>query len=195
MTFPELDKKLDKTIKQVENNYNGSMMVIIGSEALTAIKKRVIETGINAEGKKFAPYSTKDTLIGCKSFLQKSACQTLLGSKNKRKELKWRTVNGHKLAILPGGYKKIRELQGRQTDHVDFTVTRSMWNNINVISKQTDHQKGIAIIGAQQDIEKKKLAGNTKRRGDILDLSKTEQDKLMQRYNLQVLQIFKENGL
>jgi len=195
MTFPELDKKLDKIVKDVTNNHNGTVMVSIGIEALTLLRKRVQETGINAEGQKYKPYSTKPTLVGCKTFVRKSACTSLLGSKPKRKELEWRTVNGHRLAILPGGYKQIRELQGRQTAHVDFSVTNDMWNDINVISKQTDHQKGIAIIGAKKEEEKKKLEGNTKRRGDILDLSRKEQDELMQRYNLQVLKIFKDNGL
>jgi len=195
MTFTELDKSITKTVKDIQNFHNGTIMASVGMVALTLLRQRVQETGVNAEGQKYKPYSTKPTLVGCKTFIQKSACTALLGSKPKRKELEWRTVNGHRLAILPGGYKQIRELQGRQTNHVDFSVTNDMWNDINVISKPTDHQKGIAIIGAKKEEEKKKLAGNTARRGDILDLSRKEQDELMQRYNLQVLKIFKENGL
>jgi hypothetical protein len=70
-----------------------------------------------------------------------------------------------------------------------------MWNDINIVSKATDHQTGTVILGAKQDIEKKKLAGNTKRRGDILDLNEKEIDELKKTYGLSVLQIFKENGL
>jgi hypothetical protein len=195
MTFPELDKNFNNVVRDLTGSYNGVIMVKVGLEATRLIKTRVQETGINAEGKKFPAYSTKDTLVGCKTFLQKSACATLLGLKAKRKELEWRTVNGHRLAILPGGYKKIRELEGRQTNHVDFSVTNSMWNDINIISKTGDHNKGTVIIGAKQQKEKDKLKGNTERKGEILDLSHKEIDELKNTYGLQVLQIFKNNGL
>lgn len=195
MTFPEYDKRLNGVIKDLQSGAHGEVMVKMAISALTFIKERVQETGVNAKGQKFKPYSTTPMLVGCKSFVQKSACQALLGSKPKRKELEWRKVKGNNLAILPGGYKQLRSLQGRQTNHVDFSVTNNMWNDINVISKGTDHQKGIAIIGAKQDIEKKKLAGNTKRRGDILDLNEKEIEDLKLTYNLGVLQIFRNNGL
>jgi hypothetical protein len=195
MTFPELDKKFDKTVKELNNNYNGAMMAIVGSEALSMLRDRIQKTGVNAKGQKFAPYSIKPMLIGCKTFVRTSVCEAIFSSKEKRKKLEWRTINGHRLAILPGGYKKVRELQGRPTDKVDFMVTGRMWHDIAVISNQGQHQKGIAVIGAKQQSEKDKLAGNTKRRGDILDLSIKEQDELKRRYNLQVLNVFKENGL
>jgi hypothetical protein len=193
MTFEELDKNFDKTIKQIKTD--PTIMVKLGISALTFIKERVIEKGTDASGRPYKSYSTKPMLVGCKSFVQKSACAAMLGSKSKRKELEWRTVKGHKLAILPGGYKELREKQGRQTNHVDFSVTNEMWNDINIISKRSEHQGGTVIIGAKKESEKKKLEGNTKRRGDILDLSKSELDDLQLVYNLKVLEIFKENGL
>jgi hypothetical protein len=204
VTFPEYNKAFINVIKEINNFKNGETMVKMAITASTLIKQRVQEKGINAEGQRYKPYSTRPTLIGCKTFIQKSACEALLGSKPKRKQLEWRTVKGKRLAILQGGYKKIREIQGRQTDHVDFSVTNNMWNNTlvrketalqDLRSKQSDHVRGIAIIGAKLDKEKKKLAGNTKRRGDILDLSVNEQGELKKSFNLDVLQIFKENGL
>ena len=195
MTPEQLDKAFDNTIRDLKGQYFAKTMLAIGGEATRMIKARVQETGVDAKGKKYPPYSTKDILVGCKTFIQKSACQELLGSKPKRRELEWRTVDGHRLAILKGGYKKIRELQNRQTNHVDFSVTNDMWNDINVISPNSEHQRGIVIIGAKQQLQKDKLAGNTKRKGDILDLSKKEQDELMRIYGLNMLQVFKENGL
>jgi len=84
---------------------------------------------------------------------------------------------------------------GRPTDKVDFSVSGRMWANITVISNTSNHRAGLAIIGAKDEPEKKKLAGNTKRKGDILDLSQKEQDELKADFNLQVLNIFRENGL
>jgi len=195
MTVQDAANNFGKIAKDLQNNYNGEIMARLGISAVTFIKERVIETGVNAKGAKFSPYSSKNTLIGCKTFIKKSVCETLLGSKEKRKKLEWRTVGGHKLAILPGGYKKIRELQGRQTNHVDFSMTNDMWNDINVVSKPSDHKNGVAIISTKKDSEQKKLAGNTKRRGDILDLSPKEIYDLYLTYNLSVLKIFRNNGL
>lgn len=193
MTFPELNKALGKTINDLEQQYNGELMANVGVTALTLLRKRVQEKGVNAQGEKYKPYSTKAMLVGCKS-MNASVCNNFFG-KDKNKNHEWVTIDGRHLAVLPGGYKKFRELHGRQTDHVDFTFSRRMWNNIGLISNLSDHQRGIAIIGAKSDEEKKKLAGNTKRRGDILDLSPEEQEELKKRYNLNVLQVFKTNGL
>ena len=195
MTVQQAADNFGKVAKDLQSNHNGEIMAKLGISALTFIKERVIEKGINAKGAKFAPYSTKPMLVGCKSFIKKSVCETLLGSKPKRKKLEWRTVNEHRLAILPGGYKKLRELQGRQADHVDFSMTNDMWNDVNVVSKPSDHKNGVAIISTKKESEQKKLAGNTKRRGDILDLSTKEIDDLKLTYNLDVLQIFRINGL
>jgi hypothetical protein len=194
MDLPEYNKRLNGVVKDLQTGAHGEVMVRMAAEALTLIKQRVQETGVNAKGQKYKPYSTKPMLANCSTMIL-SACSKIAGSKEKRKNLDWKTIKGHKLFEIPGGYKQYRELMGRQTDHVDFSVTNDMWNDINVISKNSDHQKGIAIIGAKQEIEKKKLEGNTKRRGDILDLSAKEIEELKGSYNLGVLQIFRNNGL
>lgn len=194
MTPEQHTSAFSKTINELENQYNGEIMVKLGLSALTFIKQRVQETGKDAEGASYRPYSTKAMLANCSSMTG-SACAKIAGSKEKRKELDWVTINGHKLFAIPGGYKQYRELHGRQTDHVDFSFTNRMWNNINVISNQSDHQNGVAIIGAKNEEEKKKLEGNTKRRGDILDLNPKEIYDLYTTYHLNALQVFRNNGL
>jgi len=200
MTPEESIRRLQKTTNDLVTNYNGELMVNIGIEARKMIYDRVTTTGVNAKGSKFAPYSTKPMLSGCSGFVNKSSCSTLLSSKEKRRGFEWRkvgvgTAKMRSLFILPGGYKQWRQLQGRQTAYVDFSMTNRMWANINLISTSGDHRKGIAIIGARNEEEKKKLAGNTKRRGDILDLRMSEVEELMKTYNLGVLQVFRNNGL
>jgi hypothetical protein len=70
-----------------------------------------------------------------------------------------------------------------------------MWNNINLISSTNEHQQGVVIIGARTDEEKKKLEGNTKRKGDILDLSNKELTYLSEKYKVNTLEIIRNNGL
>jgi hypothetical protein len=203
MTFEQYSKGLSNVAKDLKSGPGAEIMVQVAITAFTLLRQRVQEKGVDAHGQKYHPYSTKPTLIGYTTFLRKDVAERLFSSKEKRGKMEWRTVKGNHLAILEGGYKKIRELQGRQTNHVDFSFTNNMWNDImavkpkksDLLSTDADHRKGIAIIGAKQDIEKKKLAGNTKRKGDILDVSASEIEILKKQYNLGVLQIFKENGL
>jgi pyruvate dehydrogenase complex dehydrogenase (E1) component len=195
MTFEQLNQDFTRVIAGLKGQPNALLIQKMGITALTLLRERVTKTGTNAEGKKFEGYSTKDTLVGRTTFYKDAAATKLLGSKAKRKELQWVTIGDHRLAVLKGGYKKIRELQGRQTAFVDFTVSGHMWTDISLISKAGDHQKGIAVIGAKEEKEKKKLEGNTKRKGDILDVSDREIDKLREEYNKGVLQIFRNNGL
>jgi hypothetical protein len=194
MNIIEYNKSLDRVVKDMKGQANAEIMVKLGIEAKRLIFNRIIETGVNAEGQKFKPYSKKPMLTNCSSMIL-SSCSKVAGSKDKRKELKWVTINGHKLFVLEGGYKQFRETQGRQTAFVDFSFTQEMWKDINVLSNNSDHQRNTVIIGAKDDIEKKKLEGNTKRRGDILDLSTKEIEDLKLTYNLGVLKIFKQNGL
>ena len=194
MTPEELDRAQSRVINDMAGQVNGNIMGTIGLEALEMIKKRVIKTGTDAEGQKYKPYSTKKMLAN-RAGMNVSAYNKIASSKAKRKELKWVTIDSHKLFEIPGGYKQFRELHGKQTAFVDFSFSNDMWNNITLISKASDHNNGTAIIGTKDKIQNAKLEGNTKRRGDILDLSNKEQDELKEDFNLGVLRIFKNNGL
>jgi len=192
MTFPELDKKFDNIVRELADA-RGKMMVDVGIIALKDIKDRIINTGVDAKGSKYRPYSTKAMLVGCKS-MNASVCNSFFGKENNKKH-KWRTVNGKHLAILPGGYKKLREMHNRRTDITNFSWSNDMWNDINIRSNQGQHEQGTVIIGAKLDKEKKKLAHHTKDRGDILDLNPTEILELYKKCELTSLQVIRNNGL
>jgi len=199
MTLQEYNNKLEQTSRDIQSGI-GEMIVELGTEALTLIKKRVQETGKNAEGNDFPPYSQKSMLVGCKS-MNADVCKSFFG-KEKNKQLSWVTLDrtnnqGKKirLAVLEGGYKKFRGLHGRQTNFVDFSFTNDMWNDIKIISKKTEHNTGTVVIGAEKEEEKKKLEGNTKRKGTILDLSDSEIETLKQDFKLKTLYIIKTHGI
>lgn len=199
MTYEEYNRSVDAVIADLQGGAHGLIMVKVALNSLALIKKRVQETGTDAEGQKYGAYSRKPILIGCSTFIQKSACEALLGSKPKRKKLEWRTIGSgptaKRLAILPGGYAEVRTRQGRQVNHVDFSVTNDMWNDINIRSTSSDHINGKAVLGARLEKEKKKLAGNTERKGEILNLSDSEIETIKRVYNAEVLEIFRKNGL
>ena len=162
--------RFERVIDEMKVHNDGTIMVRVAAQATSMIKKRVQETGTNAKNQKFPAYSTKPMLIGCSSFTDK-VCKQIFNSKAKRKALDWRTLgmgeDARRLAILNGGYKEWRRLMGRPTDKVDFSVSGRMWANITVISNTSNHKAGLAIIGAREATEKKKLAANTKRKGEI----------------------------
>jgi hypothetical protein len=198
MTPQELDNRFDKVINDIQSNEFGKLMVYAANDALILIRRRVQEEGTNAEGQKFTPYSVKPMLANCSSMTT-GACNRVAGSKKKRKEMKWVTLQrggkNIRLFELPGGYKQYRDVHGRQTDHVDFTFTGKMWGNIKVVSNNTEHNNGVARIAATLELDKKKLEGNTARRGPILKLSQSEINYLSGRFNMGITQIFHNNGL
>ena len=197
ITWDQYNKAFDQTITEVEKK-SLDRMVKLGNDANALIRQRVQEEGVNAEGKRFDGYSKKPMLANCSS-MTKSACSRIAGSKTKRKELSWVTLErgGKKVKLfeLELGYFQYRLLHGRQTNHVDFTFTGRMWNNIGIVSNAGDHNAGTVIIGAKTEEDKKKLEGNTKRKGDILDLSEKEINLLKEIYNIEVLKVFKDHGL
>ena len=197
MTIPELNQKLDSLVNDITQNL-GTTMVQVGSEALVYVRERVMNSGIDAEGQKYEPYSTRPMLANCSSMTG-NACSRIASSKEKRKELKWVTIKrGDKnirLFELPQGYKQYRELHGKQTGFVDFSFSGRMWSNIKIKSDQSEHNSGIVRIGATTEEDNKKLEGNTKRRGDILKLSKSEIENIKSSFAMNITQSIERAGL
>lgn len=199
MTIQELNVRLERVVRQLSGGPElGNIMVGAGSSALEMIRSRVIETGVNPKGQKYTPYSTDPMLANCSSMTT-SACSKIAGSKTKRRDLKWVTLKRGERAIrlfeIPGGYKQYRELHGRQTGYVNFSFTNRMWDNIKLTSEASEHNRGIARIGATEEKEQKKLAGNTERRGEILMLSSGELNEISGYFNSEIDKILKNSGL
>jgi len=167
-------------IKEIINKANmrlGEAMLKVAMDTIGNIKNRIVYSGVDADGNKYAPYSTKPMYASCKNMTKKD-CVKIVGSKQKRRELEWVTLKrGDKnirLFILPEGYKQYREITNHQTNFVDFAFSGDMWKNIQVASNEADHRNGIAMITATDDAQYKKLEGNTKRKGDILAMNEDE---------------------
>jgi len=174
MKAEEAIKYMDQIIAESVSEF-GVVMLQVAQSANTLMKQRIVETGLDADGKPFPPYSTKPMLANCSSkYMSAAVCGQLAGSKEKRRELKWVTIKNAKLFEIDGGYKEFRELHGRRTDIVDFNWTGEMWANVQVTSSDDEHRGGLARISTLSDAENAKLAGNTDRRGDILMLNDSE---------------------
>jgi len=209
MTFDELYNPLNAIIRDIKSNAMGNMMVQIGVTATTMIRKRIIETGKNADGGDYGKYSEKPMLVGCKTFKSKD-CNKFFNSpsiewKSIRKKGITKPAKGQhnkkedywRLAVLEHGYKELREitLGSDKVRFIDFSFSGQMWRNIKVYSSNTEHNQGIVRIGATTPLDQAKLAGNTEKKGPILKLSKEEIKTLSGIAKKELIQIFHNNGL
>lgn len=203
MTFDELDNKFEDIKNKITAGAGvpggGDFMVKLGNDALAMIKRRIQESGEDAEGGKFDPYSTDKMYVGAKQ-MNASVASSFFGPQNNKKH-DWVTIKrtyktgpkqGKKirLAVLEGGYKKFRELHGRQTGYVDFTFSGAMWGGITIISTSVEHNAGIVRIGSYLDEVKHILKGNAEKRGPILKLNREELGILTDIYKDRVKQFF-----
>jgi len=182
ITLLQLSKDLQGFAGYLEGPEHGNIMVQMANEALALNKMRVQEKGEDPKGKKYKAYSKKPMLTNRKAMTN-AAYSSIAGSKKKRQELDWVTLNSYRLFELPNGYKQFRELHGRQTGFVDFTFTGRMWGNVKLVSDRTELNSGVAVIKTTEELQKKKLEGNTERRGEILGLSKNEVERLSDVYS------------
>lgn len=197
MTAVELDNNFKKFSEDLQGDAMAKIMIDIGYEARYDIYERVTKTGTNPKGEKYSPYSTDSMLSGCSGFLNKTNCPAT--SKTKRKDLKWVTIerNGknYRLFEIPGGYKQFRSMNNLQTGFVDFSFSNRMWNNIKVVIDLMQARQGQVTIKATTPEDNAKLEGNTKRRGDILMISKSEEQQLADILNEGLEMLIANNGL
>ncbi len=171
MTEEETRQRMTALANDIESGALGEALARAASNANALINERIIKTGNNAEGDLYPPYSTKPMYAWCGSMTG-AACKNAQG-KYKRKRPKDST-DPLKSFLLVGGYKEYRELHDRPTEFVDFMFKGDMWSNIMVVSTSEDHKKGTARISAPNPDQYAKLAGNTERKGQILDLNEAE---------------------
>lgn len=198
MDLKEYNKRLDGVIADLQSGAHAELVVQMANNAIAAIKWRIINTGEDDKGQKMQAYSSKPMLAG-RGGMTTTAYGRIAGSKQKRKELKWVTVQGNRgnvrLFELPQGYKQFRELHGRQTQHVDYTFTGRLWSNIRLIRHENVSGGYKAVVSAATPEDKKKLEGLGAKRGKVLSLAPFEVTYIMGIYNKGILQIFRKNGL
>jgi hypothetical protein len=89
--------------------------------------------------------------------------------------------------------KKIRKSEGKQILFVDFTDTGRMWANIGVVNVKTGKNIAEIKIGGKNDATRRKLLDNTKRFGNIMDLSLAEEQDIVDVVGFGVKKIIDRN--
>lgn len=163
-------------------------ILLRGTLTLAAqIRNRVEQNGINSEGVGFKGYSTTPTLVGAKSFTKTAAWERAARqAKSKQKRFsgtRWVTVpiiwkgfvRLQALVLLDGGYKKIRELEGRQTEHKSFNRTGFMWRGFGVTGKE----KNKFILGGRTKDSQNKINWNSERENSGIIYSTETEDQIL----------------
>lgn len=194
MTIEELNIKLSNVIADLQGQPYGNVMVQVASDALYLIKDRVINRGQDPDDKKLRPYSTRPMLTS-KGRMSNAAYNKIAGSAQKRKQLTWVVKNGATFFVLPFGSKQFRELHGRQTQHVDYTFSGRMWNNIKLLKDRSDIVGGVAVIGATTPEDRNKISNLISLRGIFLRPSNSDIAILQKTFSTGIENIFKKNGL
>ena len=148
---------------------------------LAANQNRVHTDGKNTNEEEIGQYSTATTLIGAKSFRKKSSVNATFG-KTKNKQYRWVTVNGHRLAVLDGGYKKIRDIDGDFTGHVILKRTGKMYKDLHMEEKQGEWVIGFPANYSSRLTYRDMIAGFEKKyRGvRIWGVSPSEEKKVQE---------------
>lgn len=177
----EPDEYFKRINEEIRNSFATFLERDVAQVAFAFIDQRVRQKGEKASGGSFSPYSTTPIFIGRKSFTSDKASNKVLGSKQKRKELPWRRVRGHNLAILEGGYRQIRILEGRQVNHKDFERTGEMWKSIRTLGVK-EEERGVFVLtlGSDNQLSQMKMQNVKDREGvHLLELSDREEGALI----------------
>jgi hypothetical protein len=181
-TFSDLDRFLTRFGTRIAKAKNRIETVAL-KDVQGRMLNRIFNRGLAANGSKIGSYSTKPILIGSSSFFKKSASNSLLGSKAKRRALNWVTINGKRLAVLPGGYKEVRSIQGRQASYVDLQLKGDLFRSIQVGKTNT----GSNVLGFINDLSKAKADGNEDRFGKKIFALSSSEDKAINKAILREL--------
>ena len=95
-------------------------------------------------------------------------------------------------------YKKKRQKGGRQTAYVDLTITRGgagMFGSTGIIEERTEADSATTVVGGKDEFTANKLEWNSDRYGDVLEVSKKEEQLIVDSFNGLLEELIAETGL
>lgn len=120
---------------RIENSVAKIPQIIANAEVLAindilgSMSRRIFNEGGKTDGSRIGQYSSKNTLLGAKSFRNKGAADSFFANSS---ELQWVRFKGRSLAVLPGGYKRLREIQGLETGFVNLQYTGKLSATLDI---------------------------------------------------------------
>jgi len=182
-------------LKDIEKNLNIDILDLHSRHA-----QSIFGDGLEGES-----YSTEEILVGGTvfgkttkfgtlnySFVTEKGKNKYFGSKKKRKAQEWVTLSTPKgmrrLMELKGGYKELREADGRQTNNVDLNRTGILFRDYLSSIKKVD---GGWVSGVTKEENVGKLEGAIARYGEKLAIKQSLLDEFNKKFVGAMLEILK----
>lgn len=175
-------KQFIERLKLVANELQAnreSESVQIGREAMALVRLRVQNEKEDAKGSSFGRYS--QALVPKQFFYGKSLSAAADNKVRKR---------GGRMS-----YEEFREDNNLETDAKDYTFSGEMWRDTGVSSVTNTDSTTTVSIGGTSNRSKKLIGYHTERDGDILELSESEIDFIVQANRERVLKVINKNLL
>ena len=126
----KLTDKLEEIYELLNKEVRNAEQVAM-HELLGLYLRRIFNEGKATDNELIGLYSTKPMLTGSKNFINQGRAQSFFKKKNEWKTIK--TPKGKQaLALIPGGYKEFRQLNGFQSDKVDLEFRGDLFRSIVV---------------------------------------------------------------
>lgn len=161
LTIREFVDKLNSSIAEIEQTRvdNGLKIVL---DAIALVKRRVINTGRDADGGKFGNYSR--AVVPFWYYLGKETNRNNRSAVNDLLE-----TFGYFAS-----YRDWREVNNLQTSYINFSFTNRFWNSLRPHLKLRSKGRALFEIRPATNNEREKLEYQNARFGNILALSAHE---------------------
>jgi hypothetical protein len=145
--------KITGKLKQINNRELNSTLKVAAITTQGNIMRRVFNDGKATQGGFIGSYSTKPLAVGRKSFTRQSSWNQVFAAK----KYAWTTIRGKKtkagkpvrLKVLPGGYKQLRSIQGKDVSTVNLDYSGKLKGSMIVEAIPFGYVVGFLPYGAK----------------------------------------------
>lgn len=145
------------------------------------INHRIFDLHEDINGQKIGSYSSEPMLVGAKSFKNKTNADKFFKSEEAYTDdtQGFRTLkSGKKAFLLPGGYKKLRIIQGLQSKEVDFKYTSELLRN-GIVRKIQGDKYQLLFNNKENEV---KIRGYEKKKGKKIAYQSESEEKMVLMY-------------
>jgi len=182
MSFQALNIRLQDMAKSLDNLMPDIIAQQVMIELMADHKDRIFGKGINSDGQPIGEYSKKPGYFSKDQFIRQAAFKPL-GKPNKDRQRRTNTT-----MFIQGGYSEFRDIQGRQTEHINLKFSGSLERNINV------GKTGNAVMYGTTDADESEKFDGLESRFNAFELTESEKQFVKDEITNQAIIVAKKSG-
>lgn len=169
MSFSLVSERLKEIAKNLDNKMPNIIATSSMLELMADHKERIFDKGLNTENSKIGEYSVEPSYFSKDSFIRKASFK----QQGKEKKGKFKNGNERKSMYLSKGYSEFRNIQARQTEHVNLKFSGSLESALRIYKFGED-----VLYGNNDKKENEKIDGLTKKYSEFISLTLQEREFL-----------------